>query len=660
MKQKKQEREAAFMLQVFDSLRSTPMNEAQDLLKRLRDSATSAEFLRSVQETDTRWDRDERSVSLASSATGSLIYASENTGASKHVGDGGLKALPSDHAKTPFGSEVVTLANGLVIPCEQTMRQAIDSFFACSGKLFHVVTREQSEERLDEVFGSGRSNDRRTLTLATCELCSIAATGAQYMIKALGRDFEESCFGIARSLLDTAIESSPLQAAKCCTLLAMSRIMTKATVALAYIELGLSLSQRHRAHTNFRPPEIPLEIWIDGRRSAKLITDSWISATLGYVSGQEWLPVGMHLSDFEIPGETNVTDLVQTEMVKIAVLKQNILFVDTSFDVSSLNAFDAVSRDLRQWYADIPVAMRLGNLLAVDNVEITTEVRRTIYYVHLLALGAWMLLYRRLASQDVTISTKAAQDKLVEYADEAIIAAEQSARILALLQTEDGIFQRCWICVFQSYSAGTMILYGVVQKYLSGRGDKFDTEIDRATQCISILSYCGTSDTVAQQFHDILAPFLQTIKLAISGPPLAAFDSTSSDNRTTLRSVGAALFNLVRKPFGRLDEYNHSYFATHAPGGKGKQYEAGPSSSAGHTVPTRGWQGIDGVNNDGIVDSLLSGCGPHHFMDAMEPNGWRYDRHPALVKLETLESTSSSQSSPRQSTPYATSSRQQP
>lgn len=138
-------------------------------------------------------------------------------------------------------------------------------------------------------------------------------------------------------------------------------------------------------------------------------------------------------------------------MVKIAVLKQNILRIHASVDVLPISSFDAIGHDLKQWYSSLPIEMHLGNLLVLDSSGFTTQVRRVIYFVHLLALGAWILLYRCLIAQISVAPESVPHDRIAEYADEAILAAEQSARILGLLQYEIGIYKRCWISMQANY-----------------------------------------------------------------------------------------------------------------------------------------------------------------------------------------------------------------
>lgn len=84
----------------------------------------------------------------------------------------------------------------------------------------------------------------------------------------------------------------------------------------------------------------------------------------------------------------------------------------------------------------------------------TPATKWSIYHVHLLYLGAIILLYRRMSSKMMeTYHSASYQDitttpvgKLYSgHGQQAILAAKGSARILALLLQDCGIFRRCWL-----------------------------------------------------------------------------------------------------------------------------------------------------------------------------------------------------------------------
>lgn len=239
IKQKKQEEELAIMLQVLEALRSTSIDDAQDLLKRLRSSENSMEFVRLNQDTSLSWNRGIGAFSLiapsplisSGSSTPAHLQTS-NTHSHEFARSDSFAAPVHDAQLEP---DTTVLCDGLVIPCENRLRDAIDAFFSYSGKLLYVVTREQSDACLNEVFHNTSDNRSESIRLAICEVCSIATIGSHYMSDPLGAEFEDSTFLIASSLLEDTIEEHPLRAVRCFALIAMSRMMTKGRAALAYV-----------------------------------------------------------------------------------------------------------------------------------------------------------------------------------------------------------------------------------------------------------------------------------------------------------------------------------------------------------------------------------------------------------------------------------------
>lgn len=254
IKQKKQEEELATMLQVLDALRSTSMDDAQDLLKRLRSSENSMEFVRLNQETGLSWNRSIGAFSLI--APSSLISSGSSTPTHLQTSDTHSFARSDSFAApvhdTQLEPDATVLCDGLVIPCENRLRKAIDAFFSYSGKLLYVVTREQSEDCLNEVFHNTSNNRNESVRLAICEVCSIATIGSHYMSDPLGAEFEDSTFLIASSLLEDTIEGHPLRAVRCFALIAMSRMMTKGRAALAYVGKSSPYMLRQRVIWNVR------------------------------------------------------------------------------------------------------------------------------------------------------------------------------------------------------------------------------------------------------------------------------------------------------------------------------------------------------------------------------------------------------------------------
>jgi hypothetical protein len=139
------------------------------------------------------------------------------------------------------------------------------------------------------------------------------------------------------------------------------------------------------------------------------------------------------------------------EMTKISLLKADILRMHLAFKDLTGQAMESITKSLGDWYDSLPKAMLLVNL---GQGDLPDSVRRSIYYVHLLYLGAIMLLYRRVASQFVrTFGVDYQRDTLwkpyeqlmLNHAAQGVIAAKTSSRVLGLLLGQTGCFKRCWV-----------------------------------------------------------------------------------------------------------------------------------------------------------------------------------------------------------------------
>lgn len=111
-------------------------------------------------------------------------------------------------------------------------RDAFHYFIKCTGTLFHIFTADQGNAALDDVL---RCEDGAFPKISLCEVCAIAAVGAQYSRGKISASAGENFYNLAKHFLDDVIECDPLRGMKVCTLLAMYNIVIKGTVALAFI-----------------------------------------------------------------------------------------------------------------------------------------------------------------------------------------------------------------------------------------------------------------------------------------------------------------------------------------------------------------------------------------------------------------------------------------
>lgn len=114
-----------------------------------------------------------------------------------------------------------------------------------------------------------------------------------------------------------------------------------------------------------------------------------------------------------------------------------------------------LSEELRDWYGRLPVEAQLIQLGTDAHVPLKTS----IYYVHLLHLGAVMLIFRhclagvrsvegrkRLSDEQQSLMNKTLHD--------GVIAAHHSARMIYMIRRAAQSIRHCWItmCVTPSLS----------------------------------------------------------------------------------------------------------------------------------------------------------------------------------------------------------------
>jgi len=261
------QREYDSLLNILDCLRSRPLSDARSLFDSLRASEDASAFLKAFSDIKTL---DAARTTVPSSNDSSadsrnMLSASQSPDRSSDLSSLYSLDMPPS-TKQPCKEPNVFTDPSLVclsLPPEPITRKAVDRFYSGSGKLFHVIDRKSITSHLDSLY---RGNQRDVSSIL-CEVCSVAAIGSLYLSEPC--EAQGFFYDTARVLLDDTIQEAPLQAAKCCTLLSMYNVMSKATVALAYVELGVDLCRRHQAlaGTTSRPPRLPRDEWVDMRRT---------------------------------------------------------------------------------------------------------------------------------------------------------------------------------------------------------------------------------------------------------------------------------------------------------------------------------------------------------------------------------------------------------
>ncbi|KAI9163768.1 nitrate assimilation regulatory protein nirA [Paramyrothecium foliicola] len=402
------------------------------------------------------------------------------------------------------------------LPDVTVARGAVDYFFEATSRLFQVFSPASVDRHLDSVY-SGATVPYVEKMISTACLAAVAAVGCQYSNDEFDQVTEVAFYDTSRHCLDLVIEYSPLDAIGICSLLVLYNTMSKGTVALSYVEMGLSMARMQGLYEKKCPHnEIPKSKWLAYRKTwrALVFFSCFLGATLGYVSGNDTM-FDVRISEMNIDDSQDMEDIVQAELTKISILKVTVLRLHMAFkDISELTV-ESILGDLSRWYDELPPQMQLENL---NGADLAVGLRRTIYYAHLLHLGAIMLVYRLIAykAQRVSAIDQHTEDPVDicfhRFAYRGVMAAKRSARILDLLLTDIGVFRRCWLVMFQSYTSCLTILHTVVQEQLHGVSRAvWEENLELTSKCLSVLEYCGRMDPVAAKFHQSLTGYYDRV-----------------------------------------------------------------------------------------------------------------------------------------------------
>lgn len=148
---------------------------------------------------------------------------------------------------------------------------------------------------------------------------------------------------------------------------------------------------------------------------------------------------------------TSDHDLVHGIVAKIAVLKAKTMRkLSRCPDAANLLvSIQSLRNQLRDWYEALPPEAQLLQLGTDTRIPMKTS----IYYVHLLHLGAVMLMFRYCVSG---LKSEGSRSKLNEEErkiagetlSDGLLAAQQSARIVSLIRDASQSVRHCWVTMY--------------------------------------------------------------------------------------------------------------------------------------------------------------------------------------------------------------------
>jgi hypothetical protein len=232
-----------------------------------------------------------------------------------------------------------------------------------------------------------------------------------------------------------------------------------------------------------------------------------------------------------------IESMAQEQMTAVGVLTAGVLREVFLPEELSLESTRKHQTKILEWISKLPPTMKFGSLSHDDGL--TLAQRRSIFLIHLNSLGALLLLYRRhlfylsTRQQGGPWGLDGDVDEALHYAEDAVDVATHSARIVHLLLSEKAIFRRCWLVIYQSFSACAVLLFYVAQTRLHGApGAQYEEELSQAEACLAALDFCAQGDTVARGYHSMLSFYYNALKASGDGTPKSSADGSDTTDGT--------------------------------------------------------------------------------------------------------------------------------
>ncbi|CAK7268229.1 hypothetical protein SEPCBS119000_002953 [Sporothrix epigloea] len=420
------------------------------------------------------------------------------------------------------------VAINLVFPDFLTTTRAVSDFFDNQASLYHVFSQDEVKSFLDIVFEEPApravSSDDRKLAMSC--LAAVVAVGMRFSSRYYDKFTSNAVYCIAKQYFELALSQSPFLAIKIAALLALYNLMSRNSMALIWVNAGLRLS-RSCGLCNKTPTDaaIPISDWTRHRKTWRTLVflSCWLSSAMCTLAGQE-IPaerINPAILDYDTAGD--IREIVQMESVKVVILTVEILRIYLSNENITIAGFESVTRDLRSWYDKLPHEIHLGSL--EQNSTFPLDVLRAAYQLHLLYMGAVLLIYRRIVSlhafsssatkRNQEINSNNLETIPISLLQQGITAARTSASICSLLLQDDASARRSWIVLLQAYSAGTVLLHIVAQKQAYDcHPDTWQGDMRRAEACLHVLSHNSAADAEVRELYSRLALLHETLALS--------------------------------------------------------------------------------------------------------------------------------------------------
>ncbi|OQV10927.1 hypothetical protein CLAIMM_14847 [Cladophialophora immunda] len=404
------------------------------------------------------------------------------------------------------------------LPPEHLVLYGIRAYFNCTYTLLYIYEKQEMDDILNRVYRTHEAVDNATL----CELCAVAAVGNHYDGDKFDGSIMEALFQTATIYMSDCIESQFLRGMRVILCLSIISSLTKRASARLLIASGLRLARWARLQQQDVLP------WVAYRKVYRSLVfmECWLASSLGYQPDLNNDEAEFTRQEI-IEAQPTTENRIQAEICTVGLMMAGILLDVHKSTSAVFSIVEKHSSILGEWQEKLPDSMKLEALVPGHGNGFPEPERRALILVHVMFLGAKMMLQRRLLVEMAncrmnrrwTLDGTLSQGESIQR--ECVEAAELCVSLLEILGYTKHKFPRCWLCVGHTFSACSVLLFAAAQRLLYDQRDRVQIYLSKSQECINMLASCSVVDRVANSLLQIVRPLHQDLQR------LASIESSS-------------------------------------------------------------------------------------------------------------------------------------
>ncbi|KAJ8107324.1 hypothetical protein OPT61_g8944 [Boeremia exigua] len=458
------------------------------------------------------------------------------------------------------------------LPPEELVKRSMYAFIRGTGSLVFMWNYEQADEILDRIYRP--KGKIESMYLAEC-----------FTIAAMGAHYDMDCFPdrIRRVLYASGTlhfheqnaRSDYLRTMRLVLAMSFYALLEKHMSARYLIAAGLQIA-RWKCPLLHRWPAGPMDDnWRKIYRSL-IFMDSWLSYTLGYTAEATPQDVAIACTPGRLTSDT-IDELIHTQTSKIGLIAAEIAKTLAAPELATRENVDMLTQKLETWRLEVPLILQLPTLTSEGPSDLSLYQRRAILMVHIMYLGAVILIYRQLlvATAEGQLTDGAASSLSFSGTDarrfrnECAIAGQTIARILRLISFDGTLTRRCWLIIYWAFTAAIVLLHSVSTKLLDGQSEGVEIDLTFARECMDMLEPCRNVEPIAAKYLDTLWPLYDSLRdvhqRMIGRAKTSIFSLLQADpnrmspplavSKQEMGPISEKLSVLLTDPFGRKQNF---------------------------------------------------------------------------------------------------------